>query len=326
MTHAPILTKHFASVTCENEMKFDALEPTENNFTYAAADKIVAFAMANNMKVRGHTLVWWQQNPSWLFVNASGGDVTKDVLLARMRNHISNVVGHFKGKVYAWDVVNEAVMPDGTLRTGNETPSTQSSPWYRIFGDSSYIAEAFKAAHTADPNAKLFYNDYYNYLPAKHQGIHDMLQGLLNAGVTVNGVGMQTHINIQPSTDPTNQGYYQTVPNFEDAINLYASLGLEVQVTEMDVSLYIPGVTYTPSTYYTAATFTDALQTEQANRYAAFFDLFRKHRDVITGVTVWGVADDATWLSQLSSGRMDFPLLFDTNHQPKKAFYSVVDF
>jgi endo-1,4-beta-xylanase len=152
------------------------------------------------------------------------------------------------------------------------------------------------------------------------------LQGLLNAGVTVNGVGMQTHINIEPSTDPTNQGYYQTVPNLEDAINLYASLGLEVQVTEMDVSLYIPGVTYTPAMYYTAATFTDALQTEQANRYAAFFDLFRKHRNVITGVTIWGVADDATWLSQLSSGRMDFPLLFDTNHQPKKAFYSVVGF
>jgi len=94
----------------------------------------------------------------------------------------------------------------------------------------------------------------------------------------------------------------------------------------MDVSLYIPGVTYTASQYYTTATFTDALQTEQASRYAAFFELFRKHSDVITGVTVWGVADDSSWLSRLSSGRMDFPLLFDTNHQPKKAFYAVVNF
>jgi endo-1,4-beta-xylanase len=324
-THAPILTKHFNSVTCEDEMKFDALEPTENNFTYAAADKIVAFAMTNNMKVRGHTLVWHNQNPSWLFVNSSGGDVTKDVLLSRMRNHITNVVKHFKGKVYAWDVVNEAVMPDGTLRTGNEATSDQNSNWYRIAGD-SYIAEAYKAAHDADPDAKLFYNDYYDYLPAKHQGIHDLLQKLLAAGVTVNGVGMQTHINIEPSTDMTNQGYYQTVSNLEDAINLYASLGLDVQVTEMDVSLYIPGVTYTAATYYTAATFTDALKTEQADRYAAFFELFRKHRDVITGVTIWGIADDSTWLSRFSSGRMDFPLLFDTAHQPKKAFYSVVNF
>jgi endo-1,4-beta-xylanase len=124
----------------------------------------------------------------------------------------------------------------------------------------------------------------------------------------------------------TNQGYYQTVANLEDAINLYSSLGLQVQVTEMDVSLYIPGVTYTSDMYYTAATFTDALQTEQANRYAAFFELFRKHRDVMTGVTIWGIADDSSWLSMLSSGRMDFPLLFDTNHQPKKAFTSVVTF
>jgi endo-1,4-beta-xylanase len=326
MTHAPILTKHFSSVTCENEMKFDALEPTENSFNYATADKIVAFAMANNMKIRGHTLVWWQQNPSWLFVDSSGNDVSKAVLLARMQNHISNVVKHFKGKVYAWDVVNEAIMPDGTARNGNETPSSQSSPWYRIFGDTSYIAEAFKAARAADPDAKLFYNDYYDYIPAKHQGIHDMLQGFLAAGVPIDGVGMQTHINIEPSTDMTNQGYYQTVANLEDAINLYSSLGLKVQVTEMDVSLYIPGVTYTSDMYYTAATFTDALQTEQANRYAAFFELFRKHRDVMTGVTIWGIADDASWLSMLSSGRMDFPLLFDTNHQPKKAFTSVVTF
>jgi endo-1,4-beta-xylanase len=325
MTHAPLLTKHFNSVTCENEMKFDALEPTEGNFTYTAADKIVAFAMANNMKVRGHTLVWHSQNPSWLFVDSSGNDVSADVLLSRMRNHITNVMKHFHGKVYAWDVVNEAVMPDGTLRNGNEATADQSSPWDRIIGD-TYIAEAYKAAHAADPDAKLFYNDYYDYLPAKHQGVHDMLQGLLAQGITVNGVGMQTHINIAPSTDMTNQAYYQTVPNMEDAINLYASLGLELQVTEMDVSLYIPGVTYTPATYYTAATFTDALQTEQADRYAAFFELFRKYSNVITGVTIWGIADDATWLSMLSSGRMDFPLLFDTNHQPKKAFYSVVNF
>ena len=154
------------------------------------------------MKVRGHTLVWFRQNPPWLFsknADGSGGDVTKDVLLARMRNHISNVVKHFKGKVYAWDVVNEAVMETGKLRTGTESSDDQKSAWYRI-ADDSYIAEAFKAAHDADPDAKLFYNDYYDYIPAKHQGVHDMLQGLLAAGVPVHGVGMQTHLNIQPST------------------------------------------------------------------------------------------------------------------------------
>jgi len=323
-THAPILKTHFNSVTCENEMKWDALEATENSFNYTNADAIVNFARTNNMKVRGHTLVWYSQNPSWVFSNGSGGMATSSVLLGRMRNHITKVMQHFQGKVYAWDVVNEAINNDGTYRDGT-LADDKKSLWYQIIGQ-SYIAEAFKAAHAADPNAKLFYNDYYDYLPAKRDGIYNMLKGLLDSGVVVHGVGLQTHLNIQPSTDPTNQAYYQNVSDLEAAIVKYASLGLEVQITEMDVSLYIPGVTYTSDMFYTTATFTDALQTQQAERYRAFFDLFRAHKDVITGVTLWGIADDNTWLSEFSSGRKDFPLLFDVNHQPKKAFWAVADF
>jgi endo-1,4-beta-xylanase len=324
-THAPILTQHFSSVTCENEMKFDALEPTENYFTYGPADNIVAFAVGNGMKVRGHTLVWHRQDPAWLFIDSTGAPVSSDVLLARMRNHIANVVGHFKGKVYAWDVVNEAMMDDGTYRTGDEPSTDSSSSWYGIIGP-SYIAEAFQAAHDADPDAKLFYNDYRHYLPAKRDAIYNMLQNLLAAGVPIHGVGLQAHLNIQPSTNPNNQSYQQTVAAEEEAIKLYATLGLDVQITEMDISLYIAGMQYTPDMFYTAATFTDALQASQADRYREFFQLFRRYRGVITGVTTWGIADDATWLSQLSSGRQDFPLLFDLNHQPKKAFDAVVGF
>jgi len=323
-THAPVLKTHFNSVTAENEMKWDALEPTENSFNYAAADAIVNFAMTNNMKVRGHTLVWHSQNPSWVFSNGSGGMATRDVVLARMRNHITKVMQHFKGKVYAWDVVNEAINNDGTFRDGT-LADDKKSLWYQIVGE-SYIAEAFKAAYAADPTAKLFYNDYYDYLPAKQQGIYKMLMNLKAQGVVVNGVGMQCHLNIQPSTDPTNQAYYQDVTHLEDAIKLYSSLGLEVQVTELDLSLYVPGITYTSDMYYTAATFTDALKNQQADRYAQFFTLFRAYRSVITGVTFWGIADDNTWLSEFSSMRKDFPLLFDTNHNPKPAFWSVVNF
>ena len=319
-THATLLKSHFNSITPENEMKFDSLQHTEGSFTYGAADGIVNFARSNGMRVRGHALVWYRQNPDWLFANASA-----QTLLTNMKTHISNVVGHYKGKLYAWDVVNEAIMNDGNYRSGNESDAAQSSKWYAIMGK-SYIAEAFKAAHQADPDAKLFYNDYYNYLPAKQQGIYEMLKELLDAGVPVHGVGLQAHLNIAPSADSTNQGYYQNVSNLEDAIKLYASLGLEVQVTEMDMSLYVPGVTYTQDTYYTAATFTDALKTQQAERYRAFFELFRKYSRVISGVTLWGVADDNTWLSELSSGRKDFPLLFDDAHQPKKAYDAVMDF
>lgn len=318
-THGAILKQHFNSVTPENEMKFESLQGTQGNFTYSAADGIVNFALQNDMKVRGHALVWHTQNPSWLFSGAS-----KDTLLARMRTHIANVVGHFKGKVYVWDVVNEAMMEDGGYRTGAEEEGKQSK-WYEIIGE-SYIAEAFRAAHDADPDAKLFYNDFYNYIPAKQQGIYDMLKGLLDDGVPVHGVGLQAHLNIEPSTDPNNQGYYQHVANMEDAIELYASLGLEVHVTEMDLSLYIPGITYTSDTFYTAATFTDALKVKQAERYRAFFELFRKHAGTVTSVTFWGVADDNTWLSEFSSGRKDFPLLFDDAHKPKKAYEAVVDF
>jgi endo-1,4-beta-xylanase len=326
-TYSSILTKHFNSITAENEMKFDALEPTENSFTYTTADRIVSFAQTNNMKVRGHALVWHRQNPSWVFTNSSGGQATRDQVLARMRNHITKVMQHFQGKVYAWDVVNEAMMNDGKYRTGDETADDQKSAWHKIVGE-SYIAEAFKAARAADPNAKLFYNDYYDHIAAKRDGIYNMLKGLLDSGVTVHGVGIQCHINIEPSMDPNHQGYFQTVENIAAAIDKYASLGLEVQITEMDLSLYIPGITYTSDMFYTTATFTDALQTKQAERYRAFFDMFRAHKAQLTGVTLWGVADDNTWLSEFSSGRKDFPLLFDgtSSHNPKKAFWAVVDF
>lgn len=319
-SHAALLKAHFNSVTCENEMKFASLEPNENSFSYSSADAIVNFALQNNMKVRGHTLVWHSQNPDWLFAGA-----TKDTLLARMKNHISKVMAHFKGKAYAWDVVNEAIMEDGTYRDGNEADDSKKSQWYAIIGE-SYIEEAFRAAHEADPDAKLFYNDYYDYIPAKQQGIYDMLKGLLDKGVPVHGVGMQCHLNIQGSSDPNNQSYYQDVKHLEDAIKLYSSLGLDVQVTELDMSLYVPGMTYTSDQYYTTATFTDDLKQKQAARYAAFFELFRRYRNVITGVTFWGIADDNTWLSEFSSGRKDFPLLFDVNHNPKPAYDQVIDF
>jgi endo-1,4-beta-xylanase len=228
---------------------------------------------------------------------------------------------HFQGKVYAWDVVNEAINNDGTYRDGT-LADDKKSLWYQIIGE-SYIAEAFKAAYAADPNAKLFYNDYYDYLPAKQQGIYNMLKKLKDAGVPIHGVGMQCHLNIQPSTDPTNQAYYQDVTHLEDAIVKYASLGLEVQITEMDVSLYIPGdhvherhVLHGGDVHRRAAD-------QQAERYRAVLRPVPRAQGRHHGRHAWGIADDNTWLSEFSSGRKDFPLLFDVNHQPKKAFWAV---
>jgi len=324
-THAALLERHFNSITTENEMKFESLQKTEGSFDYGTADAMVAYARDHGMKVRGHALVWHRQTPDWVFQDSSGAPVSKAGLLARLKSHISHVVGHFKGSVYAWDVVNEAIMDDGKYRTADEAEADQRSKWHGILG-TTYIAEAFRYAHEADPDAKLFYNEYRNYVPEKRQAVYQMLKQLLADGVPVHGVGLQCHLSIEPSTVPGNHGYHQTVKELETTIELYASLGLDVQVTELDLSVYVPGVKYTPDQYYTAATFTPELAAKQAARYGEFFDLFRKHKDVITGVTFWGIADDNTWLSEFSSKRTDFPLLFDVNHQPKPAFERVVAF
>jgi endo-1,4-beta-xylanase len=317
--YTSILDKHFNSVTCENEMKFDALQPSEGNFSYGTADQMVDFAQGRGMQVRGHALVWHRQTPSWVF---SGG---RDMVLQRMRNHIENVMQHFQGRVGTWDVVNEAIMDDGSFRTGSEPDADQQSQWYATIGEDN-IARAFRYACEADLSAKLFYNDYYNYHPVRQQAIYDMLAGLVADGVPIDGVGLQCHLNLEPGTDPNEQSYYQTVENLETAIEMYSSLGLEVQITELDLSLYLRGITYTPDMFYTEENVTDEILQQQAERYRAFFEVFRAHYDVITSVTFWGIADDNTWLSEFSSGRKDFPLLFDDQHQPKPAFDAVMDF
>lgn len=324
-THEGLLVEHFSSLTTENEMKFDSLQPAEGRFNYTVPDRVAAFAEANGMKMRGHALVWHRQNPAWLFQDDQGEPVAADVLRERMRSHISNVVEHFKGEVSAWDVVNEAIMNDGELRTGEEEEDDQKSPWFAILGE-SYIADAFRFASEADPDALLFYNDYYNYLPARREAIYELLKGLLDDGVPVHGVGLQCHLNIEPSDNPEHPSYYQTVSNLEEAIELYSSLGLQVQITELDVSVYVAGNTYEKEDFYTEETFTEDVQARQAERYRALFEMFREHADVITTVSFWGVADDNTWLSEFSSGRTDFPLLFDTHHEPKPAYDAVMDF
>lgn len=324
-THADLVTTHFNSITAENEMKPESLQRNEGTFTFAAPDAMADFAAANGMNMRGHALVWHSQNPSWFFVDENGDAVAPEVLLTRMQSHISEVVGHFRGRVREWDVVNEAIMGDGSYRTGAEEEESQRSRWFEILGE-EYIAAAFRYAHEADPEAKLFYNDYHNHIPEKQQGIYDMLKGLLDAGVPVHGVGLQAHLRVAPSPDPTHHSAVQTAASLERAIQMYASLGLEVQITELDVSLYLGGVEYTEADYYTLETFTEQLQQQQAARYAEMFEMFRRNAGAITGVTFWGVADDDTWLSERVSGRDDFPLLFDVNHQPKPAFHAVVDF
>ncbi|MDP4222034.1 MAG: endo-1,4-beta-xylanase [Bacteroidota bacterium] len=294
-----LIRRHFNSITAENDMKWSNLQPTEGIFTFANADKIVAFAEANGMKVRGHCLCWHNQVPAWIFRDGTA-IASKELVLQRLRTHITTVMNHFKGEVYAWDVVNEAI-DDGSSVYRN-------SQWYTICGE-DYIIEAFKAARAADPDAKLFYNDYTAIDPTKRDKIYSLLVKLKEQNL-VDGMGLQGHWNISyPSTNLIN-----------DAINKYKSLGLEVQITEMDVSVYT-------SNSDPQSAYNDNLAQQQSTAYSRYFEAFRSFKDVITGVTFWGLADDYTWLDNFPvAGRKNYPLLFDVNLAPKAAYFKVIDF
>ncbi len=327
--HVPLLQKHFNAVVCENEMKWENLQRFEGSFDFSVADKMVDFAEANDMPVRGHCLIWHSQTPSWVFQ----GEPSKEVLLERLRSHITTVVTHYKGRVYAWDVVNEAVI--GYTASGEDAGEDLSqvaswghrnSPWYEICGE-DYIIEAFRAARAADPDAKLFYNDYWNYLDGKRAAIISIIERL-QAENLIDGVGLQCHLNISVALEnPGNQTVYQTPQNLEKEIQEYAALGLDVHITELDISIYTRDYTSSDtSRWYTEDELNDEYQDKLAARYKEFFDMFRRNSQLISNVTFWGIADDNTWLSEFTSGRPDHPLLFDKQLNPKKAFFAVTDF
>jgi endo-1,4-beta-xylanase len=300
--HAQLLEKHFNSITPGNALKWDATEPTEGTFNFTTGDSIVSFAIANGIKVRGHTLAWYNQTPAWVFLDASGNTMTataanKTLLLSRLQAHINAVVGHYKGELYAWDVVNEALNDDGTFR---------NSMWYQITG-TDYITDAFTWAHAADPSAELCINDYNLTVAAKRDAMYNLVSSLKAAGIPVNCIGSQMHSNIAwPSAADTTS-----------MIEKFATLGVDQQITEMDVSIY----TDSTSSYSTVPA---SALTAQAAEYKALFDVYRSHAADISSVTLWGLADDDTWLDSFPITRLDAPLLFDQQLQAKSAYWSVI--
>lgn len=299
-----LLALHFNSITAENDMKFERLQAEEGQFTFEEADKLAAFAQENGMKMRGHTLVWHNQTPTWVFQNADGKNVTREQLLQRMKEHITTVMQRYKGQIYCWDVVNEAVTDEGP-------ELLRETKWLEIIGE-DYIEKAFEFAHMADPDALLFYNDYNESNPQKREKIYKLVKTLVDKDVPIHGVGLQAHWNL-------------VNPNLEDirtAIERYASLGLKLHLTELDVSVFNHEDKRTDLTSPTPEML--ELQTE---RYHQVFQLLREYQDSITSVTFWGAADDYSWLSDFPvKGRKNWPFLFDENHQPKDSFWKVVQF
>jgi endo-1,4-beta-xylanase len=298
------MLRHFNAYVYGNEMKPDALEPSEGRFNWSNADALMEYAARNNKKVRGHTLIWHSQTPSWMFQGSGpNGLATKDQLYARMERHIREVVSHYKGKIYTWDVVNEAIGDDGGLR---------DSRYYQISGSHEYIAKAFRWAHEADPDALLCLNDFsIEAASAKQDGFYNLIQTLLDEGVPVHVAGIQAHIS----------NSWPTVADLRQTIRRLASLGVKVQITELDMSIYADGGE--PKKRADR----DVLL-EQAAKYRALFDMFREEAKEgnLDMVMVWGIADDDTWLNNHPvPGRTDYPLFFGKDLKAKPAYWVLVD-
>lgn len=300
----------FNSLTPENAMKMEPIHPAEELYRWRDADSIAAFATRHNLKLRGHTLVWHNQVPAWIFKDKDGNKVSRDVLLERMRSHIHTVVGRYKGTIYAWDVVNEAI-------SDREGEYLRPSPWLEIIGE-DFIKKAFEYAHEADPNALLFYNDYDEISPAKRARIIRLVTDLKAQGVPIHGVGLQCHWS---ANEPTREQLEKTLQDF-------SKTGLALQITELDVSVY-------PKEHQRRerkaedddTRYTPEKQEQQENAYAMFFEMFRKYRAHITGVTFWNLSDRHSWLDNFPvQNRKDYPLLFDTDLKPKTCYYKVIQF
>lgn len=284
---------HFNVITPENMMKPDAMQLQKGVFTFESADAMTGFCQENGLKTVGHTLAWHGQTPDWM--NAGCG---REEAIGRLRDHISNVAGHYSGKLLSWDVVNEAIQDGARLPAdGNWKSCLRDTPWLRNIG-TDYIELAFQFAHEADPNAKLYYNDYNLNDNNKAEIAAAMFTDLKKKGVPIDGIGMQAH-------------YSTTLPvaTVEHSLELFKKTGAEISITELDVVV----------SQAKATGLTKEEEIAQGQTYAQLFRLYNQYSDVIERVTFWGYGDTRSWRSS------NFPCLFDGNYKAKEAYYAVAD-
>jgi endo-1,4-beta-xylanase len=299
-----LITRQFNQVTPENLLKFQPVHPAADRYTFDAQDRFVQFGVDRKMQVIGHTLVWHNQTATWVFEGADGKPADRETLLARMRDHIHTVVGRYKGRIHGWDVVNEAIDEDGSLR---------KTSWRDGIGD-DYVAKAFEFAREADPNAELYYNDYNLEKPEKRAGVIRLVKDLQARGLRIDGIGNQAHWRLETPT----------IDAIEQALLDLNGTGLKVMYTELDINLLTSaGRGADPAIANPYANGLPAEKQQQlATRYAEIFALVLKHRQRVSRVTFWGLSDADSWLNR---GRTNYPLLWDRQRQPKPAFHAVVD-
>ena len=310
-----IVTSEFNSITPENSLKWMYLQPSPNKFNFGAADKYIELGIKNNMHIVGHALVWHNQLADFMKTTES-----PDEFINHVENHIGTVVSRYKGKIDAWDVVNEAFNEDGSLRP---------SVFKKQMGD-NYIEDVFKLAKIADPDADLIYNDYNLYKPAKRAGVLKMVKKLQENGTQINAIGVQAHWRLN---SPSLKEIEQIILDISD-------LGVEVMFTELDVTVLpnpweLVGAEVTqnfskfegdPKMDPYPKALPKSVEKQLAKRYEDIFKLFIKHQDKISRVTFWGVMDKHSWLNDWPiKGRTNYPILFDRNYQPKKAYNKLIN-
>ncbi len=310
-----LLAKEFNSMTMENEMKWERVHPKHDKWNFDIPDKFVDFGLKHDMKLVGHVLVWHSQMGEGGFTDKKGNFVDRATMIKRMQDHISTLVGRYKEKFWAWDVVNESIDEDKGWRL---------SPWYKIIGE-DFMDLAFRLAHDVDPKARLLYNDYNMHKPGKREFLVNWIEGAKKRGLPISGVGMQGHIGLG----------YPDLKEFEDSIVAYAKTGMRVHITELDVDV-LPnawkffGAEISKNFEYSEQLnpwpegLPQEMQDKLTARYVEIFKLFLKHRDKIDRVTFWGTGDIESWKNDFPvRGRTNYPLMFDRSYKPKPAYYAV---
>ena len=307
---AALVPQQFGAITPENIMKAEIIHPQWDKYNFDLADKIVEYGKKYNIKVNGHTLIWHSQLPPFMR-NMKDADSVKQYFT----NHINTVAGRYDRKLLSWDVVNEALNEDGTMR---------KSIFSEKLGD-DFVTEAFRLAQKAAPNTELYYNDYNNEQPAKRAGCIELIKKVQAAGVRIDGVGIQGHWHLGKVP----------LKDIEESILQYSALGIKVMFTELDIEVLprnFQGADVSqrmkedPSLNPYVNGLPDSVQQQLASDYEALFNLFLKHKDKITRVTFWGVNDAQSWLNGWPvRGRTNYPLLFDREFKPKPAFYKVIE-
>lgn len=313
VTQGDAVAHHFRRLTAENAMKFGELSPRQGHYTWERADAIANFARRHGMRMTGHTLLWHQMQPAWLFAFEAGTNAAV-ALGERLRDHIFSVVERYADVVDNWDVVNEAVSdrPNELWRTAAE-----ESPWYKVFGNAEFVSLAFRYAAEAveryAPQTKLYYNDYEIERADKRARVIEVVRRLRGQGIRIDGVGIQGHVNLA----------WPSIAEFGAAIDEFAAQELLVKVSELDVSVYTKDVKEQGS-------FEDSLvagpevNAAVAERYFQLMQLFVLHEKQLTSVVFWGLSDDRTWLNYYPIKRPNHPLLFDRAHLPKPALHRLL--